>query len=120
MNRKISFFTLFCAFALCFIPHDSFSYVDKDSALLRIMDKAAGKTQVVPVKVGEIFNRDGLKIIVRDCKQTDPFDAENFFAFLEIYTKSDDRIFSGWMDRNEPGKNPLQNDAWDVWLDKCE
>ncbi|MBR5904190.1 MAG: DUF2155 domain-containing protein, partial [Alphaproteobacteria bacterium] len=49
-----------------------------------------------------------------------PFDAENFFVFLEIYTKSNNRIFSGWMNRNEPGQNPLQNETYDVWVEKCE
>ena len=96
------------------------AFVEKDNAILRVMNKAAGKTYVVPVKIGKSVQHDGLTITVRNCKQSDPFDAENFFAFVEIYTKTDGRIFSGWMDRNEPGNNPLQDDTYDVWLNKCE
>lgn len=98
----------------------AFAYIEKDTAVLRVMNKAAGKTQTLPISVGKTVNHDSLIITVRNCKQSDPFDAENFFVFLEIYTKSDERIFSGWMNRNEPGQNPLQNDTFDVWLEKCE
>ena len=98
----------------------AFAYVEKDTAVLRIMDKAAGKTQIVPIRVGETKQYDGLTITIRNCKQNNPFDAENHFVFLEIYTKTDGRIFSGWMNHNEPGQNPLQDDTYDVWLEKCE
>jgi len=98
----------------------AFAYIEKDTAVVRIMDKAAGKTQLVKIKTGQPVQYNGLKIIVQSCKQSDPFDAENFWFFVEIYTKSDNRIFSGWMNRNEPGQNPLQNDTYDVWLEKCE
>ena len=84
------------------------------------MNKPAGKTQVVPIRVGQTVQYDGLTITVRNCKKSDPFDAENFFVFLEIHTKTDGRIFSGWMNRNEPGQNPLQDDTYDVWIEKCE
>ena len=98
----------------------AFAYIEKDTAILRVMNKAAGKTQTVSSAVNKTTQYDGLNIIVRNCKQSDPFDAENYFAFLEIYTKSDERIFSGWMNHNEPGQNPLQDDTYDVWLEKCE
>ena len=120
MNRKIMFFALFCAFASCFSSHDSFAYIEKDTAILRVMNKAAGKTQVISAKKDKNVRIEGLTIKVRNCKQSDPIDAENYFAFVEIYTKSDVRIFSGWMNHNEPGQNPLQDDAYDVWLEKCE
>jgi len=106
---------------LCFmLVHPAFAYVEKNTAIVRVMNKAAGKTQVVPVRVGQSVQRDNLTISVKNCKQSDPFEAENFFAFLEIYTKTDGRIFSGWMNRNEPGQNPLQDGTFDVWLEKCE
>ena len=98
----------------------SYAYIEKNVAGLRAMNKAAGKTETVIVPVGKTVNHYGLSLVARNCKQSDPFEAENFFAFVEISTKSDGRIFSGWMNRNEPGKNPLQDDTYDVWLEKCE
>ena len=103
-----------------FLNTSAFAYIEKETAVLRVMNKAAGKTQTVSGKVGNSIQHDGLVIKIRNCKQTDPFDPENFFAFLEIYTKTDERIFSGWMNHNEPGQNPLQDDTYDVWLEKCE
>ena len=105
---------------LFFNTNSAFAYIEKDTAVVRVMNKAAGKTQQVSLNVNKKTKVDGLDIIVKNCKQSDPFDAENFFVFLEIYTKTEGRIFSGWMNRNEPGANPLQNDTYDVWIEKCE
>ncbi len=96
------------------------AYINRGVATLRVMDKAAGKTQILQIPVGQSVQYEKLKIIVRSCKQSDPFDAENFWAFVEIYTDDMGRIFSNWFNRNEPGDNPLQNPDYDVWLAGCE
>jgi len=116
----IKLFCLLIAPLFLFTTIPAYAYIEKNTAILRVMDKPAGKTHVLPVNVGTTINHDSLTITVRNCKQSDPFDAENYFVFLEIKTKSDGRIFSGWMNRNEPGQNPLQDDTYDVWLEKCE
>jgi hypothetical protein len=84
------------------------------------MNKAAGKTQTMTLPVGQPVKFEKLEIIVRSCKQTDPFQAEDFFAFTQISTAADGLIFSNWLSRNEPGVTPLQNPDYDVWLVKCE
>ena len=96
------------------------AYIDHGTAVLRVLNKAAGKTQTVRVPVRYSVNFEKLNIGVRACKQTDPFDAENYFAFVEITENADNQIFGGWMNRNEPGNNPLQNPDYDVWLVGCE
>ena len=119
--RKLFFLFSFLSFTAIFVlPRNADAYVEKDLAVLRVMDKAAGKTQLLTIPLNQNIQFDGLVLNARNCKQSDPFDAENFFVFLEIYTKNDGRIFSGWMNRNEPGQNPLQNDMYDVWVEKCE
>ena len=120
MNKILKLFCLFVVSLVSFYTTSGFAYIEKETAVVRIMNKAAGKTQIVPIRVGQTINYEEMTITAHSCKQTDPFDAENFFVFLEIYTKTDGRVFSGWMNHNEPGQNPLQNDAWDVWLEKCE
>ena len=116
----IKYFGLFIVPLFLFVERPAFAYIEKDAAIVRVMNKPAGKTQILTIPVGKAIQHDGLILSVRNCKQSDPFDAENHFVFIEIYTKADNRIFSGWMNRNEPGQNPLQNDTYDVWLDKCE
>ena len=115
MKKIITFFIL-----SAFAPNFANAFVDRDVAVIRIMNKAAGKTYSTNIPVGESENFEKLNIVVHSCKQTDPFDAEDFFAFLEISTTADGRIFSNWMSRNEPGARPLQNADYDVWLVECK
>lgn len=96
------------------------AYIEKKTAVVRIMNKAAGKSQTVTIPVGVHTEFEKLSMIVRTCKQTDPFQAEDFFMFVEVNKNPDGKIFSGWMSRNEPGDNPLQNADYDLWLVSCE
>ena len=96
------------------------AYVNRESAALRVMNKAAGKVYSVVAPVGQTVQFEKLGITVRSCMQSDPFDAENFFAFVEISKTDEGKIFSNWMNANEPGDNPVQNADYDVWLAKCE
>ena len=109
---------IFLLFPFLFISN-SFSYIDKDTAVIRVLNKAAGKVQKIEIPLNKSIEYEKLTLTVKSCKQTDPFDAENFFMFIEIDKDPDGRIFSNWMNRNEPGENPLQNPDYDVWLEKC-
>ncbi len=113
--KKLLFCLMFCA-----LPTMVCAYVDRDLAVLRIMNKDAGKVQEVNIPVGQEFQFEKMFINVRSCKQTDPFQAADFFTFLEISERDKGQIFGGWMSRNEPGQNPLQHPDYDVWLVKCE
>lgn len=94
-------------------------FVNKDTAIVSVMNKAAGKAQTMSLPVGKISKIEKLSVRVRACKQTAPYTAENFYMFAEI-KKNGKRVFSGWMDRNEPGDNPLQDADYDLWLLRCE
>lgn len=113
--KKILLCLMFCT-----LPVMANAYVNRDMAVLRIMNKDAGKVQEVNVPVGQEIQFEKMFINVRSCKQTDPFQAEDFFVFLEISEREKGQIFGGWMSRNEPGQNPLQHPDYDVWLVKCE
>ncbi len=119
MKKVLNFLAFSSLFVGGFVL-DANAYVDKNSAVIRIMNKAAGKVQTVTLPVGKEAEFEKLSLIIRTCKQTDPFQAENFFAFVEMSKKSEGKIFSGWMNANEPGENPVQNADYDVWLVKCE
>ncbi len=97
------------------------AWVNHENAVVSIMDKAAGKVQTVTIPVGAAATQfEKLNINVRTCKQTDPFEAEDFFMFVEVSKTDEGQIFGGWMSRNEPGDNPLQNADYDLWLLRCE
>lgn len=104
----------------CTLPLVADAYVNRDVAVVRIMNKDAGKVQEVKIPVGQEFRFKKMYVNVRSCKQTDPFQAEDFYTFLEISEHEKGKIFGGWMSRNEPGQNPLQHPDYDIWLVKCE
>ncbi|MBP5485608.1 MAG: DUF2155 domain-containing protein [Alphaproteobacteria bacterium] len=103
-----------------FAAFGAHAYIDRDTAVLQVMNKAAGKTQTITAPVGRAVVFEKLNITVRACKQSDPFDAENFYAFTEISKSDGEMFYSNWMNRNNPGKNPVQNADYDVWLVRCE
>ncbi len=102
------------------LPCVANAYVNKTNAVVRILNKDAGKVVEKIIPVGNSIAFEKLNITVRTCKQSDPFDALDYFSFLEIYDADDGRVFSGWMTRNEPGANPLQHPDYDVWLVQCD
>ena len=115
---------LFAVHCGLFLSTNSFAedkeeFVNKDTAVVRVMNKAAGKAQTISLTVGRTTQVEKLSVRVRACKQTAPYTAENFYMFAEI-KKNGNQVFSGWMDRNEPGDNPLQDSDYDLWLLRCE
>ena len=119
MKKVIKILTVFALCMPVLLPA-AHAYIDHSTAVVRILNKAAGKTQTVRIPVGHSVDFEKLNVGVRACKQADPFDAENYFAFVEIVDSNDTQIFGGWMNRNEPGQNPLQSPDYDVWLVSCE
>ena len=118
--KKICVFFLLSIGLIAGVSDDALAYVERENAIVRIMNKAAGKVQTITMPVGRDIQFEKLHMLVRSCKQSDPFDAENYFAFIEISKSDEGKIFSNWMNANEPGENPLQNADYDVWLVKCE
>ncbi len=105
---------------MCLIPNMAGAFVKRDVAVVRVLNKDAGKVQEINIPVGSEAQLEKLFINVRTCQQTDPFQAEDFFAFIEIAESDKGQIYGNWMSRNEPGQNPLQHPDYDVWLVKCE
>lgn len=112
-------YLLFTLCSLLFAANAS-AFVDKQIAVVRVMNKAAGKAYTLNLPVGKTTEHEKLSMTIRTCKQTDPFQPEDFFVFAEIMKNPDNKIFGGWMSRNEPGENPLQDPDYDFWLVRCE
>jgi hypothetical protein len=98
----------------------SAEFINKNTAVVRIMDKASGRARTVNIPAESSADHEKISVLVRACKQTAPFEPENNFMFAEITKKQSGKIFSGWMDANAPGKNPLQDADYDLWLVRCE
>jgi len=98
---------------------DSDDFISKNSAIVQILTKQSGRTQTLTIPMNRPTEFEKIIINVRECLATDEFLPENFYMMVDI-TKRDHRIFSGWMSRNEPGQNPLQDPDHDLWLVRCE
>ena len=118
MKKIIAIFTTLFVFVGIFGAANA--YVERENAVVTVLDKAAGKTYQLTIPVGRETKYEKMDIMVRTCKQTDPFMAENAYMFIEISTAHDGQIFGGWMNKNAPGDNPLQNADYDLWLVRCE
>lgn len=118
-NMVVDMKKILVAFLLFICPMvAAHAYINHETAVVRIMNKAAGKAYTVNVPVGRDTRFEKMNLLVRSCMQSDPFQAEDYFMFIEI--SQDAKIFSGWMSRNEPGDNPLQHPDYDLWLVRCE
>ncbi len=106
-------------FAL-FFSINANAFIEKNNATVRIMNKAAGQVQTITLPVGVATDFEKLNITIQTCKQTDAFEPLDFWMFAQVAKNSDGEIFSGWMNRNDPGDNPLQDADYDLWLIKCE
>ena len=115
LNMKKLLSILFGVLLIC----DAHAYVNRQNAVVTILDKASGKTHMLTLTTNQNTKYEKLSFLVRSCKQNDPFQPENAYMFVEI-TQNTKLIFSGWMNKNEPGENPLQNADYDVWLVRCE
>ena len=111
---------LFVFFMILLATPCARAFVTKNTAFVQVLDKTAGKTQMLEIPVGTPVSFEKLIITVRACMQSGPFDAENFYAFTEIGRSGEDLFYSNWMDRNNPGRNPVQNPDYDLWLVRCE
>ncbi len=105
---------------LLFVFTNAYAFIDRGNAIITVLDKAAGKTYTMTIPVENDVKYEKLNLNVRACKQTDPFMPENAYMFIEITNNNNEKIFSGWMNKNAPGENPLQNADYDIWLVRCE
>ena len=94
-------------------------FIHRESAVVQILTKQSGRTQTLTIPVGEPTEFEKIIVTVRECLVTDEFLPENFYMMLDVM-KREQQIFSGWMSRNEPGQNPLQDPDHDLWLVRCE
>ena len=78
--KKLMPFLLGIIFISC--AFNSYAYINRSNAVVSVMNKAAGKVQTLTIPVGQETTFEKLSLLVRDCKQTDPFEAEDFFAFI--------------------------------------
>lgn len=120
------------------------NYQQKDTVILRALDKITGRSTDFEMLVGEPKVYGSLRIDLQTCFQTPPEEPPESAAFLkvssatsiqvqtmaeprdlteeELVTTATDETeirFSGWMFASSPGLNALEHPVYDIWVIAC-
>ena len=97
--------------------------VEMPFALLRALDKITARVTRLDVPIGETVTFGTLTITVRACFGTQPEEAPENAAFLEIADTppgdTERLVFSGWMFSSSPSISAMDHAVYDVWVDQC-
>ena len=90
------------------------------AAELRLLDKVAGKSTDVTLRLGDTFKLGELRIIMGECRYPVANPAGDAYAFLTILSQDRTKgYFGGWMIASSPALNALDHVRYDVWLLRC-
>ncbi|TDN84632.1 uncharacterized protein DUF2155 [Stakelama pacifica] len=95
-------------------------------ATLGILNKRNGQTRDIRLKPGQSARLGGLTVRLRACERTAPWEPEEYTgAFVQVDRlqadqKSWKRVFSGWLYKERPALNVVQDPVYDVWPKSCE
>lgn len=93
-------------------------------AVLGLLNKRNGQARDITLKPGEATRVGDVVVRLRACEQTAPWEQEHYtgaFAQVDVqqFDKSWRRAFSGWLYKERPALNVVQNSIYDVWVKSC-
>ena len=92
------------------------------------LNKRTGETRFFEGRPGQHFDFGRLRVTVRTCETTPPWEQRLTGAFLLIDERlpaasgqppRQRRAFSGWMFAESPSLHPLEHALYDVWVKSC-
>lgn len=120
------------------------SFKQKDTVILRALDKITGRSTDFEMEVGSPKVYGSLRVDLEVCFQTPPEEAPESAAFLRITSATSKRVqtmavprdlneeelaategeepdvrFSGWMFASSPGLSALEHPVYDIWVIAC-
>jgi hypothetical protein len=93
-------------------------------AVLGILNKRNGIVQNVTLRPGQSVRWKDVIVRLRACETTAPWEEEKLTgAFVQVDMQKPDkswnRIFSGWLYKESPSLNVVENPVYDVWPKSC-
>lgn len=94
-------------------------------AVLGVLNKRNGVEREITLKPGQAARIDGIVTVrLRACERTAPWEQDRLTgAFVQMDVRREDknwhRIFSGWLYKEQPALNVVQNALYDVWPKSC-
>jgi hypothetical protein len=93
-------------------------------AVLGILNKRNGIVQNVTLRPGQSIRWKDAIVRLRACETTAPWEPEKLTgAFVQVDVQKPDkswgRVFSGWLYKESPSLNVVENPVYDVWPKSC-
>lgn len=92
--------------------------VPHEHAILRVLDKVAGATELLVVPIGKAVEFRSIHLLVLACYRQPPERTPESAAWIEVY-KDGDNLFKGWMFASSPALSSMEHPVYDVWLVDC-
>ena len=94
-------------------------------ATLGVLNKRNGLSRDLVMKPGQAVRIGDLVVRLRACEETDPWEPEKWTgAFVQVITRESGtrwrKIFSGWLYKESPSLNLVQDPIYDVWVKACK
>ncbi len=91
--------------------------------LIGAINKRTGETRSFAGHPGQAFDFGALRVTVRTCETTPPWEQKSTGAFLLIDERVPKgpvkRVYSGWMFAESPSLHPLEHPRYDIWVKSC-
>ena len=93
-------------------------------AVIGFLNKRNGEARELVMKPGQAFRVGDAIVRLRACEMTAPWEQDKLTgAFLQLDVQGTDRrwrrSFSGWVFKDRPALNVVQNPVYDVWPKSC-
>ena len=93
-------------------------------AVLGVLNKRNGIVRDISLKPGQAIRIKDIVVRLRACETTAPWEAEKLTgAFVQVDIKQPDnqwvRRFSGWLYKESPSLNVVEDPVYDVWPKSC-
>lgn len=93
-------------------------------AVIGVLNKRNGATREFTMKPGDTARFGEVVVKLRACERTAPWENEQLTgAFVQVDVQQVDkswrRAFSGWLYKERPALNVVQNPIYDVWPKSC-
>lgn len=94
-------------------------------AVVGLLNKRNGESHDLTLKPGQAVRVGDAVVRLRACEETAPWEPEHYtgaFVQLDVRQTSGEwrRVFSGWLYKERPSLNVVQNPIYDVWTKSCK
>jgi hypothetical protein len=107
-----------------FVPVRAATPMEQREAVIGILNKRNGLWRDLHMKPGEAVHIGDAVVRLRACETTAAWENDQYTgAFVQLIVRSSDdkwrKVFSGWLYRESPSLNVVENPIYDVWVKSC-